>query len=394
MSLRTSINWLITLVMLLFIVTLAALQISAARRSTAAEMEAATRVTVQLLVSLIGNENARQGTATPEAVARMLEQAGRIRAHDIEVLDAQRNVLHHSPPSPWKVGRYAPAWFAALVAPQSNVIVLPVGNGSLRIVPDDSRMVLDAWDELLNLFWLSLLLFTLLNLLVFWFAGRTVRENHSWMQLIQRHIEDERRNLAHELHDEIGQSLTAVKTLATTLVNRTRDKQPELQSTAQTIVEVSTQMYDDMHGLVRQLRPLVLDKLGLQAALQELVAVQQARHAELRFTLAFSGDVAGVGQELAITAYRMVQESLTNVVRHAEATEASINVDVTDHKLTVSVADNGQGVRTNPDDYSERYGLIGMRERAEALGGSFHWHDDNGVRVVISLPLKVAGAKS
>ncbi len=394
MSLRTSINWLITLVMLLFIVTLAALQISAARRSTAAEMEAATRVTVQLLVSLIGNENARQGTATPEAVARMLEQAGRIRAHDIEVLDAQRNVLHHSPPSPWKVGRYAPAWFAALVAPQGNVIVLPVGNGSLRIVPEDSRMVLDAWDELLNLFWLSLLLFTLLNLLVFWFAGRTVRENHSWMQLIQRHIEDERRNLAHELHDEIGQSLTAVKTLATTLVNRTRDKQPELQSTAQTIVEVSTQMYDDMHGLVRQLRPLVLDKLGLQAALQELVAAQQARHAELRFTLAFSGDVAGVGQELAITAYRMVQESLTNVVRHAAASDASINVDVTDHKLTVSVADNGQGVRTNPDDYSERYGLIGMRERAEALGGSFHWQDDNGVCVVVSLPLKVAGAKS
>lgn len=392
MSLRTSINWLITLVMLLFIVTLAALQISAARRSTAAEMEAATRVTVQLLVSLIGNESARQGSATPESLARTLEQAGRIRAHDIEVLDAQHRVLHHSPPSPWKPGRYAPSWFAALVAPQSSVIVLPVGTGSLRIVPDDSRMVLDAWDELLNLFWLSLLLFTLLNLLVFWFAGRTVKENHTWMQLIQRHIEDERRNLAHELHDEIGQSLTAVKTLATTLVNRTRDKQPELQSTAQTIVEVSTQMYDAMHGLVRQLRPLLLDKLGLQAALQELVAAQQARHPDLRFTLAFSGDVARIGQELAITAYRMVQESLTNVVRHAAATEASINVDVTEHKLTVSVADNGQGARTNPDDYSERYGLIGMRERAEALGGSFHWHEDNGVRVVVSLPLTVAGA--
>lgn len=392
MSLRSTINWLITLVMLLFILSLTGIQITASRRSIAAEMEAATLITVQMLTNLVSSETSQSGNATPAMMVDFLGQAGRIRAHDIEVRDNSGALLYQSPLSPYKSGRSAPRWFTSLVAPEVVATELPLIGGSVRIVPEYSRMVLDAWDELLSLFWLSLALLSLLNLLVFWFAGRALKENRAWMQLIQRHIEDERRNIALELHDEVGQSLTAVKTIATSLANRTREKQPDLHQPAQTIVEVSGHMYDSMHSIVRQLRPLVLDQLGLQAALQELVGSQQARHPGIRFNLAISGDLARVSSEVGIAAYRMVQECLTNVVRHAEATEADVAVTAA-ADLTLTVRDNGRGQRTDPNDRSERYGLVGMRERAEGLGGSFQWHSDKGVRVIVSLPLAAEGAQ-
>jgi two-component system sensor histidine kinase UhpB len=386
MSLRSTINWLITLVMVLFILSLTALQIAASRRSIDAEMQASTLITVQMLTNLVGSDAVQSGTVSPDALVTFLDEAGRIRSHDIEVQDGAGQIIYASPPSPYKSGRSAPQWFSNLVAPQVVATTLPVDGGELRIMPEYSRMVLDAWDELMNLFWLSLALLSLVNLLVFWFAGRALRENRAWMQLIQRHIEDERRHIALELHDEVGQSLTAVKTIATSLANRTRDKQSDLHEPAQMIVDVSAHMYDSMHNIVRQLRPLVLDQLGLQAALQELVGSQQARYPGIQFSLAINGDPARVSPEVAIVAYRMVQECLTNVVRHAAATEADVSVDVVD-SLVLTVRDNGSGQRVDPNDRSERFGLLGMRERAEGLGGTFQWHGDKGVRVVVSLPL-------
>jgi two-component system sensor histidine kinase UhpB len=388
MSLRFSINLVITLVMIMFILSLAALQIDASRRSIDAEMLAATRITVQLLTNLINYEQAQSVEVSPQVLVEFLEHSGRIRAHDIRVENLVGATLYASPSSPYKSGRSAPQWFANIVAPPVTASTLDVGSGSVSIVPDASRAVLDAWDELLNLFWLSLALFTLVNLIVFWFAGRALKQNRELTQLIQRHIEDERRNLALELHDELGQSVTAVKTIATTLVNRTRDKYPELQGPAQLIVDVSAQMYDSMHGMVRRLRPLVLDQLGLHTALQELLDSQQARHPAVRFTLLITGSLEKVNADTGIAAYRMVQECLTNIVRHANATDASVNVEA-GANLTITVHDNGNGLLANTGDRIERFGLIGMRERAEGLGGTFHWQDDKGVRVVVSLPLRV-----
>ncbi len=390
MSLRSSINLVITLVMMMFILSLTALQIDASRRSIDAEMLAATRITEQMLTNLINYEQAQTSEVAPQVLIEFLEHSGRIRAHDIRVVGEAGDVLYASPPSPYKTGRSAPRWFANVVAPPVAATTMQVGKGMVSIIPDASRAVLDAWDELLNLFWLSLALFTLVNLIVFWFAGRALKQNRELTQLIQLHIEDERRNLALELHDELGQSVTAVKTIATTLVNRTRDKFPDLQAPAQMIVDVSGQMYDSMHGMVRRLRPLVLDKLGLQAALQELIHSQQARHPAIRFTLSINGNLDRVSADVGIAAYRMVQECLTNIIRHAAATEASVTIEAAEN-ITITVQDNGKGLVANESDRMERFGLIGMRERAEGLGGTFQWQHDNGVRVVVSLPLHVMG---
>ncbi len=450
MSLRSNINLLITLVMVVFVIALATLEIDASRRAIREEMEATTRVTVQLLTNLIQNEVAQGVQPSPRALVGFLEQMGRIRAHDIRIDNAVGIPIYESPPSPYKMGQTAPAWFTKLVSPPVKPITLNVGAGKLRILPEPSRSVLDAWDELLKLFWLSLALFTLVNLIVFWFAGRALhpvkdivdglrklelgqfharlprfklremavisdtfnrmaqaveesftlkreaqktahelKENRELTQLIQRHIEEERRNLALELHDELGQSVTAVKTIATSLVNRTRDKQPELQSAAQMIVDVSGQMYDSMHGMVRQLRPLALDKLGLHDALQELVDSQKSRNPNIQFNLAMQGDFTHIDPDVSIAAYRMVQECLTNIVRHAGATQADVKVE-SGEGLNITVQDNGKGLPPDQSGREERFGLMGMRERTEGLGGTFELESEQGVRVSVKLPLRAA----
>src|SRR5690606_7930349 len=107
-----------------------------------------------------------------------------------------------------------------------------------------------------------------------------------------------------------------------------------------------------------------------------------------QFRLVFRGAAARVGSEVAIAAYRLVQESLTNVVRHAGASEVQIDVEVAE-RLQLAVRDNGRNARQHAEAGQERYGLIGMRERAEALGGSFHWlRDGAGVCVTAQLPLR------
>ena len=104
-----------------------------------------------------------------------------------------------------------------------------------------------------------------------------------------------------------------------------------------------------------------------------------------------SGDLIRVSPDVSIAAYRMVQESLTNIVRHAAASKAEVNISVNGDKLTLVVQDNGQGARSRPNEHSEQLGLLGMHERAELLGGSFHWQQDKGVRVMVTLPLQGVG---
>ncbi len=447
MSLRSNINLLITLVMMVFLIALAALEIDGSRRAIREEMEAATKVTVQLLENIIRTEQIQGGAMSPRALVGFFEQLGRIRAHDIRLDSAAGIPLYESPLSPYKPGKMAPAWFSRLVSPTIEPITLNVGAGKLRILPEPSRSVLDAWDDLLRLFWLSLALFVLVNLIVFWFAGRALnpvkdilkglrkmemgefharlpkfklremsaisdtfnrmaqaieesftvkiqaektalelKENRELTQIIQRHIEEERRNLALELHDELGQLVTAVKSIATSVVNRTRDKLPDLQSSAQMIVDVSAQMYDSMHGMVRRLRPLALDKLGLHDALQELVGAHQARYPGVKFELTLDGDFDPIDADVSIAAYRMVQECLTNIVRHAGASRAQVIVKAKE-SLTLVVQDDGKGLPADHAGRDERFGLMGMRERAEGLGGTFCLQNDDGVKVSVTLPL-------
>ncbi|HWU82124.1 MAG TPA: PAS domain S-box protein [Methylophilaceae bacterium] len=219
-------------------------------------------------------------------------------------------------------------------------------------------------------------------------AERLLEENRQLTHLIQRHIEDERRSLARELHDELGQYVTAVKTFAVGITNKTREAMPDIAANAQTIVAAANHIYDGMHNIIRQLRPGSLDNLGLSETLRDAVANWQSQNPEVKFKLNLSADLDALGETLNINLYRLVQESVTNALRHAQASKIDISLkqDKKGH-LVLKVADDGVGMNICNVDQTKHFGLLGMRERAQALHGSFNVDAEIGKGSVITVTI-------
>lgn len=191
--------------------------------------------------------------------------------------------------------------------------------------------------------------------------------------------ESERRALARELHDEFGQCLTATRALATAVAQSG-------ESTAQDglrIAEISGQMMQSLRGELSRLRPPDLDELGLEAALQRLVAGWRGRLPNVRFGLELTGDLDAITDDLALSLYRISQECLTNAIRHGTPKNVTIRLEAFD-KITLTVSDDGC-VRGDGSE-SAGYGLLGIRERVNALGGSFTLAPfRNGMRASVQL---------
>jgi signal transduction histidine kinase len=154
-------------------------------------------------------------------------------------------------------------------------------------------------------------------------------------------------------------------------------------------VQVSGRLYDVVHGIIRKLRPSALDHLGLEDALEELVSTWRQRHPGIDFEVSLAGDLDDLGEAVNITVYRVVQECLTNVVRHAAATRVEIGVRRDRDEVEVSVRDNGRGLPERSQSEPVRFGLMGMRERVQALNGTFDVESAAGAGVCVRarLPL-------
>jgi signal transduction histidine kinase len=199
--------------------------------------------------------------------------------------------------------------------------------------------------------------------------------------------EEERRHIARELHDELGQSLTAIKlNLALLAAGADASARARLEETTG-IVDASIRATRE---LSRAMRPPLLDEVGLVAALRAFVD-EQARRSSLAFRL-FAPTALGRGApELEIAAFRIVQEAVTNVLRHAEASSVSIELTGADQSLGLVVRDDGRGFDTDAIfgriEDGHHLGLVGMRERARALGGRFDVSSTAGqgteIRVVL-----------
>ena len=213
-------------------------------------------------------------------------------------------------------------------------------------------------------------------------------------RLSQRYLqiqEEERRFLARELHDELGQSLNAIKVDAVN-IRAAAGEQPDVGRSAQAIIDVSSKVYDVVRSLLRQLRPVALDELGLASAVQYSVDEWQRRHKGVDCVLSIDGEFEGLNEDVNITAYRFVQECLTNVAKHASAQRIEVSlrrriVDTGPDRLEIFVEDNGKGV--DPAVPRTGLGLIGLRERVEALGGRFEISGalGSGTRVSAAIPL-------
>lgn len=221
-------------------------------------------------------------------------------------------------------------------------------------------------------------------------AERKLEESRQLTQIIRQHIEDERRSLARELHDELGQYVTAVKTFAVAIGNKTRDTLPEIAASSQTIVAAANHIYDGMHNIIRQLRPGALDNLGFAETLRDAVAQWQAQNPQMRFNLQCPDQLDDLGETLNINLYRIVQEAVTNAVRYSEADEINITLKRTPGgDVSLTVQDNGVGMDINQIDQTQHFGLLGMRERVQALSGSFAVKSspDKGVEIKVEIPI-------
>ncbi len=197
--------------------------------------------------------------------------------------------------------------------------------------------------------------------------------------------EEERRGLARELHDELGQYLNAIK-LDAVSIRSAGGERPEVAAAASAIVEHSNHVYDAVRGIMRRLRPPALDVLGLPDALTQLVQQWRARYAGIQCTLDTDGELQGLGETLNITVYRLIQECLTNIARHSEASEVKIRISASPDGLRISVHDNGCGMDTQAK--RQGLGLIGLRERVDALSGRLELSSTpgSGLEVRVWLP--------
>jgi two-component system sensor histidine kinase UhpB len=201
--------------------------------------------------------------------------------------------------------------------------------------------------------------------------------------------EQERRYLAHELHDEMGQSISAIKALAVTISQRSADRDATVRDSAQTIAAVSTHIYEVVRGMMRRLRPVVLDELGLVPALQDVIDDWNGRHADTFCQFSADGDFAPLPDELEIGIYRIVQEALTNVAKHARATAVTVALQrrqAPPDIVALTITDDGIGFERVATD---GLGLRGMRDRVEALRGEFRLDTarGRGVTIRISFPV-------
>ncbi|MGB6606125.1 MAG: ATP-binding protein [Steroidobacteraceae bacterium] len=447
MKLRTRLNLVLTGLTAIFVVVLVLDEIRNIRSSVREEIEAANLVAAQVLGRLtVIYEGAGEGPALLDLV----QQLGHVRANEITLRTAGGELLYHSPPPTYKAGREAPHWFSRLLAPEpaQERFELPAGM-QLVIDAQPSRSILDAWDDLTRLVIIAVVTLAVVSGLAFWLVGRALapfpvivnglerlqrgelafrlpplsgseahaigaafnrmaqavqdnvraerdaqeartrlEERRELAQLLEQSIEEERRLIAHELHDEFGQSVTAIRSLAMAIA--TQSQEPATADTARLISAEAARLYDAMHGLIPRLAPPALDSLGLSAALESLVADWQRRHPTPLLSLHHELP-ADLGGSVTLAAYRLVQEGLLNALRHAQATQVAIAVTAAGGNLLVSVEDNGVGL---PEQWSlpGRFGLRGLRERVERLGGAFGVRnvEPHGVRLTAEIPLGVS----
>ena len=198
-------------------------------------------------------------------------------------------------------------------------------------------------------------------------------DNRRLSQQYVRLQEAERKGLARELHDELGQYLNVIKLDAVAMRDGRLTGATTLHERAEAIVANCNHIHTALTSLIRQLRPVGLDELGLGAALEHCIDTWRPRLPDVQLSLELVGEFADLTEAVTLTVYRVVQEALNNIAKHASAGRVTMRLQRTPadgrapERVTVTVVDDGVGVDTTVP--TQGLGLIGMRERVAALAG-------------------------
>ncbi len=218
--------------------------------------------------------------------------------------------------------------------------------------------------------------------------ARSHQELRALSKAANEALEVERRRVARELHDELGQQLTAMKIDMSDLERSLATERPDLQTRCMHLRGLIDQTVASTRRIAADLRPLMLDDLGLGAAL-EWLAQNTAQHTGISVRVAIDEALTEVPEPHASAIFRIVQESLTNVARHANASRVEVEVRNDNVHALVSVRDNGRGIASGDQEKRGSFGLLGIKERARLLGGhaSIENHPGGGAVVKAHLPL-------
>jgi PAS domain S-box-containing protein len=201
--------------------------------------------------------------------------------------------------------------------------------------------------------------------------------------------EDERTRVAREIHDELGQALTILKMDLAWLQGTVGRYGNGSRKKIKSMIGDVDQTIDRVRKIVTDLRPSILDELGLTAALEWQVNQFQERTG-IRGLFHTSSDDFRLSKDVSAALFRVVQEALTNVVRHSGAKEVRVALKSIDNALRISIADDGKGITRLQIDNRRSFGIVGMRERVHRIGGALNIFSvpGRGTRLEISIPLK------
>ena len=200
--------------------------------------------------------------------------------------------------------------------------------------------------------------------------------------------EEERSRIAREIHDELGQALTILKMDLAWLHRRTSAKDGARKKVKSMIGYVD-QTIDQVRTLVSELRPSILDEMGLPAAVEWQLSQFQERTG-IRGIFESSAEEFTLPPDVAAALFRVVQEGLTNVMRHAGARQVRVSLKAAGGVLRIAITDNGKGISRQQLNDRRSFGIVGMRERVHRLGGEFNIFSGpgRGTRLEIAAPLK------
>lgn len=420
-SLRGRVSFVLTALLALLLLVTALGWVRETRHAIHEEVEAASRVAEQWLNVLVP-ETLRDDADGPQRLMNHLIAVGRLRANQLEVVGADGALLYVSPQPTYKAGRHAPEWFADQVTPPLMQRIFDAGEWQIRLVPDASRAALDAWDDLVAAMGWAILLLVLV-----WLATRAalnralapltqinralergadgrfdtrlpayrvreldllscsynrlaesldktrarnarLEEDQAFARALHARLEEERRLIARELHDELGQGITAVRSIAGAIMQRT-EEQPRLHGSAQAILAMTGQMQDGVRTILQRLRPVRAGAgVPLDDAVRDYCVLWSSHHPDIHIECQAQPLADPVPDRTAETVMRLLQESLTNVARHAGASRVDIGLRIAGESIELRVSDNGRGLATDTPE-GDHYGVVGMRERVDELHG-------------------------
>ncbi|EKN5276576.1 signal transduction histidine-protein kinase/phosphatase UhpB [Salmonella enterica] len=212
---------------------------------------------------------------------------------------------------------------------------------------------------------------------------KELARNHRLAERLLETEESVRRDVARELHDDIGQTITAIRTQAG-IVQRLAADNGGVKQSGQLIEQLSLGVYDAVRRLLGRLRPRQLDDLTLAQAIRSLLREMELESRGIVSHLDWRIDETALSESQRVTLFRVCQEGLNNIVKHANASAVTLQGWQQDERLMLVIEDDGSGLP--PGSHQQGFGLTGMRERVSALGGTLTISCTHGTRVSVSLP--------